>query len=188
MWRRRTFSVEERGYFASGEVAEMNISRDFEGNARWIERISPSLTFREWVSPRSGWVEWNGERRIMDATELASELYGLRQEPYTIYHRIALRDPALRFELRDNGVMLMVYDGDERVLCWFRRAANGRLRGWGNFYDGAINEHYYGPTADMGDADLPRWGSSIDGRFRFEYVSARLRDTPLREPVLEARQ
>jgi hypothetical protein len=117
----------------------------------------------------------------MSAEERASELQGLRQEPYAIYHRIAVDDPGLRVELRDDGT-LRFFDATERLLCWFQRAPNGVLLGWGNVYDGAINQHWYGPTADFGDARLPRFGVSSTGSFRFEYLGATLAEGELVEP------
>jgi hypothetical protein len=183
VWSRRTFEVAERAYLRSGEVAELRIVRDFRRRARLIERRTPSQIFREWVAPEGGWVERDGVRTPMSASELATELYGARQEPYMIYHLLATSPEQLRVELRDEGASLFVYDTDERLLSWFRLAANGSLRGWGCFFDGAINEHYYGPIADMGDAHLPRWGAAANGGFRFEYVSGRLRDHALVEPA-----
>ncbi len=175
-WRKGTFEVAERAFLRSGETAELRIVRDFRKMTRLIERRSPSTTFKEWVAPDGGWSERNGARAEMPASELAAELYGLKQEPYFIYHRLATAPSELRVELRDEGASLFVFDKDERLLCWFRLAQNGTMRGWGNFYDGAINEHYYGPVADMGDANLPRWGAAANGGFRFEYVRARLYD------------
>jgi hypothetical protein len=117
----------------------------------------------------------------MSAEERASELQGLRQEPYAIYHRIAVDDPGLRVELREDGT-LRFFDATERLLCWLQRAPNGVLLGWGNVYDGAINQHWYGPTADFGDANLPRFGVSSTGSFRFEYLGATLAEGELVEP------
>jgi hypothetical protein len=175
-WRKGTFEATERVFLRSGETADLRIVRDFKKMTRQIERRSPSTTFKEWVAPGGGWSERNGTRTEMPATELAAELYGLKQEPYFIYHRLATVPSELRVELRDDGASLFVFDKDERLLCWFRLAQNGTMRGWGNFYDGAINEHYYGPVADMGDANLPRWGAAANGGFRFEYLRAKLTD------------
>lgn len=166
----------------SGDVAALRIERDFTQGARRLESTTPTRHSVEWVSPQGGWIEENGVRRAMAAEELAAELQGLRQEPYAIYHRFAHNDSALRVELRSNNTAIYVYDTGERLLCWFNIAGNGDLLGWGNFYDGAINQHYYGPVADMGDANLPRWGSASTGAFRFEYVSATLTNAPLQEP------
>jgi hypothetical protein len=183
VWQRRSLVVEERGYAPSGNVWTMRIARDFDRRTRWTERSAGSLTVREWVSPEQGWIERNGERRSLGAAELATERHGFGQEPYAVWHRLARRDSSLRVALQDNGATLMVFDADERVLCWFRRAGDGTLRGWGNFYAGAINEHYYGPLAPIGQARLPRWGTSSDGRFRFEHLDARFDDEALTEPA-----
>jgi hypothetical protein len=184
VWRQRRFEVLERGYLRSGEVAELHIVRDFQSGSRLLERTTPSHTLVEWVSPQGGWTRRNGVLAAMNAPELAAELQGLRQEPYAIYHRLARNDPDLRAELRDEG--LYVFDRDERMLCWFPLAPNGVLLGWGNFYDGSINQHYYGPVADMGDANLPRWGLAMNGSFRFEYLRANLTDAALEAPLVRA--
>lgn len=181
-WRARNFTVEERGFLRSGEVAQLRISRDLERGARRFESVTPTTTIMEWAAPEGGWVMNNGKVTAMPAAELAAELQGLKQEPYSIYHRLARNDEALRVELREQGAMLMVFDRDERVLCWFQLDPRGGLMGWGNFYDGRINQHYYGPLADMGDANLPKWGVASTGTFRFEYISARLTDEPVAEP------
>lgn len=181
-WRNRTMTVEERGFLRSGEVAQMRISRDFRSGARVIENVTPSRTIVEWLSPDGGWDMRDGKLTPLSAQTLAIELQGLKQEPYAIYHRLASNDPALRVELRDQNAALYVYDRDERVLCWFQLDAKGGLSGWGNYYDGAINQHHYGPVADMGDVNLPKWGVAANGSFRFEYVSARVTDRALAEP------
>ncbi|MGE3250184.1 MAG: hypothetical protein AB7J28_14265 [Hyphomonadaceae bacterium] len=181
-WRSRTFAVEERGFLRTGETADLRITRDLTRGARVLERRTPGVHFIEWLSPEEGWSARNGVLTPMSAQELAIELQGLRQEPYAIYHRLANNDADLRVELRDNNSALYVYDRGERLLCWFLIWPNGVMHAWGNFYDGAINQHYYGPTADMGDANLPRWGVALNGAFRFEYVRARMSNEPLAEP------
>jgi hypothetical protein len=181
-WRQPTFSVEERGFLRSGEVARLRITRDLRRGARILENVTPSRTIVEWLSPDGGWVMRDGKLTPLNATELTIERQGLKQEPYAIYHRIASNDPELRVELREQNTMLLVYDREERVLCWFQLDGGGALLGWGNVYDGGINQHFYGPTTDMGDANLPKWGAASNGSFRFEYVSARLSTEPVTEP------
>ncbi len=124
----------------------------------------------------------DGVVRTLPAEELAVELQGLRQEPYAIYRRLAKRDPALRVDLRD-GNALYVYDRGEHLLCWFLLDEKGAVIRWANFWNGGINQHYYGPIVDMGDANLPKWGVSATGSFRFEYVRARLEDRPVEPPA-----
>jgi hypothetical protein len=180
-WTNRTFIVEERGYLRSGDVAELTISRDFSARTRLLRRTTPSVTLIEWLSPSGGWTSRNGSVTPLSPEDLAIELQGLNQEPYAIYHRLAHNDSTLRVELRDNA--LYVYESGERLLCWFNLDARSGLVGWGNFYDGSINQHWYGPLTSFGVANLPKFGAQSTGGFRFEYLAARMADTPLREPA-----
>lgn len=171
-WRSaRTFYVEERVYLRSGEVANLRIWRDFHSGDRRLERTTPTSTFKEWLSAGEGWDSNKSLVRRMPPEELAMERRGLMQEPYAIYRRLALHDPKLRFELRDPN-SLYVFDGDEQLLCWFLLNDKGAVMSWANVYNGAINQHFYGPIVPVGDARLPKWGASATG-FRFEYVGAK---------------
>lgn len=182
-WSKRMFSVKERAYLRNGEVAELEIARDFETGSRLLIRKSNTVSFTEWVSQGEGWVVRNGVRRAMSIAEHAAERYGLAQEPYAVYHRLAKGDAGLRAELRSDGALLYVYDQNERLLCWFNLDGAGKVYGWGNFFDGSINQHFYGPYGEFGGGQLPKWGSANDGRFRFEYLSAKFSDSPLTEPT-----
>lgn len=119
----------------------------------------------------------------MSQEQLGVNRQGLQQEPYATYHRLAKRDPALRVDLREQ-TRLYVFDRDERLLCWFLLDAVGRVISWANFWNGSINQHFYGPTADMGDVYLPKWGVSANGNYRFEYVSGRMLSRPIEPPSL----
>ena len=176
----RTFYVEERVFLRSGEVAELKIWRDLQTGARRLERKTATQHFKEWLAADSGYDSLNGKRRDLPAVELALERRGLMQEPYAVYRRIALRDPKLLLELRDANTLFAIGD-DGQVLCWFLLNERGELVSWANFYNGAINQHFYGPLVDVGDANLPKWGASPTG-FRFEYVAARFSAEPVTPP------
>lgn len=179
---RRTFYTEQRSFLSSGGVAEVREWRDLETGNRRIERVSPTGRYTEWLSAEGGYEVRDGVVRALPPEELAIDRQGLRQEPYAIYRRLAKRDPALRLELRDSNA-LYVYDQGEQLLCWFLIDRQGGLMSWGNFWNGGINQHYYGPTADMGDANLPKWGVSTTGTYRFEYVLARMEDKAAEPPA-----
>lgn len=181
----RTFYVEERVFLRSGEVADLKVWRDFETGHRRLERTSPSGRYAEWLAANGGYEVRDGTATDYSPEDLAMELQGLRQEPYAIYRRLAKRDPALRVQLRD-PTSLYVYDRGEHLLCWFLLDGNGGLTSWGNFYNGNINQHFYGPIIDLGDANLPKWGASSNGNFRFEYVVARLNLEPVQPPAMPA--
>lgn len=177
----RTFYVEERVFLRSGDVAQLKIWRDLQTGNRRLERASPSGRFIEWLSASGGYEVRDGVARDLPPEDLAIELQGLAQEPYAIYRRLALRDRGLRAQLREDGT-LNIYDRDERLLCWFLLDGKGAPVSWGNFWNGSINQHYYGPLADMGDANLPKWGVSTTGAFRFEYVLARMEHDDVEPP------
>jgi hypothetical protein len=178
----RTFYVEERVYLQSGDTAKLRIWRDLETGNRRLERSSAASSYVEWLSADGGFDVRDGKVNEYSPEDLAIELQGLRQEPYAVYRRLANGDPTLRVDLRNKNT-LFVYDGEERLLCWFLLDGKGGNLSWGNFWNGNINQHYYGPIVDMGDANLPRWGVSTTGNFRFEYVLAKLIDETVKVPT-----
>ena len=177
----RTFYVEERVFLRSGEEAQLRVWRDFETGNRRLERSWPGGRYAEWLSASGGYEVRDGVATDYSPEDLAGEVQGLRQEPYAVYRRLALRDPAIRVHLRDKN-SLYVYDRGEHLLCWFLLDDKGRNISWGNFWNGSINQHYNGPIVDMGDVNLPKWGVSTTGTFRFEYVRARMSNEPVTPP------
>ncbi len=133
----------------------------------------PGLRRETQWSEDGGWVIRNGEHTEMTAEALAEEVFYWLQEPYVMYHKLAARDPALHPVLKE-GNRLEVYWGDGgRLLCWFDLDASGALLRWGNFYQGEVSEHVYGPIRAVGDFKMPAWGTSTSGSWRFEYIDAR---------------
>jgi hypothetical protein len=182
-WSQRSLVVKEVGYLRNGDVTQITIWRDFEAKTLRLERTTPTLNYVEWNGPDGGWSARNGVVSEYSAVDHAVEQQGLKQEPYSIYHRIARRDPALRMELREEGRMLAVFDRDERMLCWFNLDAQGRLFGWGNHYNGNLNQHFYGPLVDFGNVNLPRFGAASTGVFRFEYTAGNMSNEAVAAPV-----
>lgn len=181
-WRSRSFELRERGYLNNGNILEMRIAYDFEQGARLIETTSLGKMTTEWLAPGAGWFERDAEMTHSSASDLAINLQAVQQEPYPIFHRIARNDPRLRVELRNSGAALYVYDADERLLCWFGLWPNGQARSWANFYNGVINQQFYGPAGRVGQATLPLWGVQQDGSYRFEHLGARFGNEPLVAP------
>lgn len=183
LWRSRTFELVERGYLNNGEILDMRITYDFTRGARRIESTSSTGGATvEWLAPDSGWFERDGAVTRSSTSELAINVRAIQQEPYPIYHRIARNDRRLRVELRNNGSALYVFDEDERLLCWFGLWPSGQARSWANFYNGVVNQQFYGPSGRVGAAVLPLWGVQQDGSFRFEHLDANFSNAPLAAP------
>lgn len=133
----------------------------------------PNLRRETQWSEDGGWVVMNGKRTEMTAGAVQADVFAWAQEPYVVYHKLAVRDPSLHLVLVGEN-RLEVYLGEGgRLLCWFDLDANGALLRWGNFYQGELSEHVYGPIKPVGDYHLPAWGTSVSGSWRFEYLEAR---------------
>jgi transglutaminase-like putative cysteine protease len=90
-----------------------------------------------------------------------------------MYHKLAMRDPSLHLVMaQENRIEVYLGEGG-RTLCWFDLDANGALLRWGNFYQSEKSEHVYGPIKPVGEFQLPAWGTSTSGAWRFEYLDAR---------------
>jgi hypothetical protein len=179
----RSFYAKEHAYLRSGEVATVEVWRDFEMITRRFTLHSPSRRIEEVTGVSSGWEQRDGKIRVWSEAELAEETQGLVQEPYFVYHRLAKGDQALRVALEGTN-KLNVYDAAGKLLCWFVLDDQNNPMSWGNFYKGAINQHWYGPLHRVGPVRLPKWGSAADGRWRFEYVDASLGKSELILPPI----
>lgn len=156
--------------------------RDLEQPAYRSHLTGPGLDRVEVRDEKRGWRVRNGQFSWMTQEQLRTEAAGWRQEPYTIYHRLARRDPALRLELTAEN-QLEIFDQSGHKLCWFVLDAAGAPIKWGNIFDGRVNEHLYGPVKRFGEFKMPAWGTSTDGSWRFEYVEIRLSEKPLALPA-----
>lgn len=170
VWSQETFTVYERIYLQSGQVAQMRITRNLKNTTRRLEGRFGGTFFVQYIGEDEGWTWRNGNLTKMSAEDLSTEQIGLQQSLYYVYHRIANNDPALSLELVENGRRLNVHENEERLMCWFLLDGKGQQYSWGNIFKGEVAQHFYGPFEQMGHARLPAWGSSSNGGFRFEYV------------------
>lgn len=147
--------------------------RDLE-KPKYRSLIRGSNLERETVwSKDGGWVVKNGVRTQMTKETVAEEVLNWYQEPYVMYHKLAIRDPSLQLVLKHEK-RLEIYSMDgKRILCWFEMDANGGLLLWGNYYQGEVSEHVYGPGRQIGAFRMPSWGTATNGSWRFEYVDVK---------------
>jgi hypothetical protein len=176
----RSLYVQEKAFPASiaGPV-KAEFWRDLEVPTYRSRIEGPSIRRETSWTANAGWVIRDGVRTELSADDISSELSGWRQEPYVMYHLLALQDSSLHLVLVD-GNRLEIYDGqDGSLLCWFVVDASGAPLRWGNVFEGEVNEHVYGPLRSFGNVSMPSWGTSTTGSWRFEYVQV----TPLMEPI-----
>jgi hypothetical protein len=175
VWSKPVFVTREIAYLANGEQGTVEIERDFVNGLRHLRLVTPTVTIVQWTGSNDSWRSRNGVVTIAPPHRLLVERQIARQEPYAIFHRIAIDDPTLRVEQRDERRQLVFFDNDERVLSWFNLDAKGGLIGWGSHGDGVLDQFFYGPLHDVGNVNLPKFGSSTTGGYRFEYISGTAR-------------
>ncbi len=176
VWEMTSLTVYEKAFLKNGNVVDLKITRDLEKATRKIESRTKTSFSVEIIEENSGCTRNNDEVNEMSGDILAMERQGLSQSPYYIYHRLAKEDSTLRVELVEDGNRLNVFQGEDQLLCWFLLDDLGQQYSWGNIYNGKINQHFYGPYIQLGQSRFPAWGSSMDGRFRFEYVMAEFKN------------
>jgi len=176
----RSLYVREKAFPAGIEgplVAEF--WRDLETPVYRSLIVGPSIRRETRWSKNSGWVNRDGVRTEMSADAIRSEISGWRQEPYVMYHKLALHDSSLHLVMANNN-RLEIFDGEGgALLCWFVVDASGAPLRWGNVFDGEINEHVYGPLRNFGPIRMPAWGTSTTGSWRFEYQDV----VPMAKPL-----
>ena len=180
----KSFMVRETVYLANGETADLVVKRNLDDITRWISLSAESFEYEEVLDVTSGWSGRDGNAAAYTPEELAAERRGLEQSPYYVYHRLAKNDPMLRVEWLEEENRLNIYEGSERLLCWFFLDGRGNPMSWANIYNERENRHNYGPMVDVGDANFPKWGAAADASWRFEYVEARFSSEPVSMPAL----
>ena len=166
----KTLYVRERAYPASinGPVTA-EFWRDLEKPAYRSVVVGSGVNRETRWDEDGGWVVRDGAKSEIPEENVRADVIAWRQEPYVMYHKLALHDPTLHLKSVD-GRKLEIYDGpDGRLLCWFVVDASGALLVWGNIYDGEVSEHVYGPLRQFGEFRMPAWGTSTNGGWRFEY-------------------
>ena len=176
----RTLYVRERAFPASlaGPI-KAEFWRDLEVPAYRSLIEGPSIRRETRWSEKGGWVNRNGVQSELTADAITANISDWRQEPYVMYHKLAVRDSSLHLELANDNRLEIFDEQNGKLLCWFVVDASGALLIWGNIYEGEVSEHVYGPLREFGQVSMPAWGTSTTGSWRFEYEDV----VPMAEPL-----
>jgi hypothetical protein len=176
----RSLYVRELAYPASVQgPLTAEFWRDLEKPAYRSVITGPGLRRETRWNEQGGWVIRDGVKTTMTTEKLKSEITGWRNEPYILYHKLALRDPSLHLAVSEGNRLEIFERSGGPMLCWFVVDSSGALLMWGNLYEGEVNEHVYGPLRDFGKVRMPAWGTSTTGSWRFEYQEV----VPSAEPL-----
>lgn len=143
------------------------------------------FSYRQGWTTAGGWRVLNGEFLEFSGERLAEETRFWPKEIYTMYRRFAAGDDDLRLISTGERRFRIEDVQSGAALGEFSVSPEGGPLVWRSG-DAEIDVTYvYGPLKSFGDIKLPAWGAQTNGAWRFNYVAARLFDTPMPAEYLE---
>ncbi|WP_422861116.1 hypothetical protein [Flagellimonas sp. W118] len=114
----------------------------------------------------------NGRQYEFDSMRLKQEIANWKRNIYTICRRIALEKDELTFNLMPNNI-IEIYEDSNVLLCIVELNSNSNPIKWNmkSIYGEEITIH--GPLSTFGRFKLPKWSTSEDGHWQFEYVEVK---------------
>jgi hypothetical protein len=162
--------------------------RRFDEPGMWSRHRGEGIDRRSTFSRSGGWRAIDGTITELTREALQNRLGFWPREIYTMYHRLAREDAALRLLMVPNAPrrFLVLDDRTGEDLCWFEVDSGGAIAKWKAGFGTSEVEYVYGPLRAFGSVRMPAWGTLIDGTFRFFYTAAELRtsapEAPFRRP------
>lgn len=131
-----------------------------------------------WTTERGARV-LNGEYLEFDEERLADEVNFWPREIYTMYHRFAVGDDALRL-IKEEGRSFRVEHAETAApMGRFSISPEGGPVVWSSGDTDDDVTYVYGPLKSFGEIKLPAWGAQTNGAWRFNYTDASLHSDAL---------
>lgn len=121
-----------------------------------------------------GWRVRNGEYQTFDKARHEEEISFWHREIYTMYHRFAVGDPALRLISTEENAFRIEHAESGAPLGSFSVSAEGGVLVWSSGDSDFDVTYVYGPLKSFGAIKLPEWGAQTNGGWRFNYLEASL--------------
>ena len=186
LWKRsRHLYIEQHGWFTkpSGAAVEKTW-RDLKEPNR---RMYISRRFKETThvfTPEYSWIKRDGDLEYLSKDQHASFIRGWPNGSYNMLSRFAQGDQniVLKYEA---PYKVIVFDKSGKELSYYEINDQGHMMKWGtNHPSGVVVEYVYGPPKDFGNIKFPAWGTSVDGYWRYNYVSVILSMDPIDSELL----
>lgn len=180
----RTVKVELRGVYARQNEPWMEMfwldleapNGRFELKAEDVDRIIA------WTS-EGGWELADGKLETMPADRHTTEMQYWRCQPFVRLHRLAKRGADTRVAVGDDGRLEVFETRRGELLARFALTRKAEPTKWSAKLGDREIDHVLGPLEALANARFPRWGSSLDGLWRYEHVSVELRAGALPVPL-----
>lgn len=132
-----------------------------------------------------GWRIRDGEFQQFDAERLGQETSFWHREIYTMYHRFAVGDPALRLISTEDNAFRIEHTQTGKPLGSFSVSAEGGVLVWSSGDTDFDVTYVYGPLKSFGEIKLPAWGAQTNGFWRFNYLEATLHSAPMPDELMK---
>lgn len=180
----RTVKVELRGFYARQQEPWLETF--------WLDLEAPNGRFElkggdvdrviAWTS-QDGWEIADGTLKTMPPDQHTTEMQYWRCQPLVIFHRLALGGADTRVALGEDGRLEVLDATRGELLARFALNQKAEPLKWSAKLGEREIDHVLGPLEAFADARFPRWGSSLDGVWRYEHVSVELSAKPLSVPL-----
>lgn len=132
-----------------------------------------------------GWRILNGDFQQFDADRHGEETSFWHREIYTMYHRFAAGDPALRLISIEANAFRIEHAESGEPLGSFSVSAEGGVLVWSSGDTDFDVTYVYGPLKSFGAIKLPAWGAQTNGLWRFNYLEAKLHTEPMPDELMK---
>lgn len=174
LWKTTNFLyLKEKMWNKQANVIDMEVWLDLTTPKSKIKLKNETFDRVRAFTADRGWGKLeNGRQYEFDSLRLKREIANWKRNIYSICRRIALTRDELTFDLKPNNI-LAVYEDTSVLLCEIELNVNSIPIKWNmkSSYGEEISIH--GPLATFGSYSLPKWSTSQDGHWQFEYVEVK---------------
>ena len=170
LWRETSFLyLKEKMWYKQADIVEMEIWLDLERPKSKIRLKNKQLDRVRAFTVERGWGKLeDGVLYEFDSLRLQRELANWKRNIYTICRKIALNREQLVFKLTET-LVLEVYEGEDHQLCAIELNKNLMPIKWSMVSDFGNEVSICGPLVTFGKYNFPKWRTSLDGHWQFEY-------------------
>ena len=180
VWKNANFLYYKEMMYAksSSEDIIQEVWRDLDSPRTLITLKNSFLDRKRSLNDTNGWgyLE-SGKYYEFDSLRVVNERAMWSRDLYTICREIATNDKQYTFVDKGDNVM-EVRDSNGESLCMIELNESGHPIKWTTKGLEEENSIIYGPLIKMGKIYLPKWLTSVDGHWRFEYVEVKASDAP----------
>lgn len=143
------------------------------------------VSYRQAWDTKAGWRVLNGDYLQFDEDRHGGEVDFWHREIYTMYHRFAAGDEALKLTSTGERGFKVEHAETGAPLGTFTVSADGGILVWSSGSGEDDVTYVYGPLKSFGAIKLPAWGAQTNGGWRFNYLDATLHTSQMPDDLMK---